>query len=254
MHIVVSLLSEDLLNFFDQTGNQFCWCNTRFRNHSQFIEKGPVDIRLSQYGTIWKFNPPHASHFGGSWERMIGLSRRILDCMLIREKNRLTHEILVTLMAEVPVLLNSRPLVSVSTDPDNPEVLSPSMLLTHKKGQDEQSMLQFGTKDMLCSQWKMVQGLADEFWSKWNKEYLHTLQVRKKWELPIKDLNIGDIVLMRDRELPRPQWPMAIVTKVFPSADRKIRKVEIRTIRDNKPSSFIRPIVELIPLVLTDPK
>ncbi|XP_071133064.1 uncharacterized protein [Mytilus edulis] len=221
---------------------------------AEFIEKGTVDIMLSQHGTIWKFNPPHASHFGGSWERMIGLSRRILDCMLIREKNRLTHEILVTLMAEVSAIVNSRPLVSVSTDPDNPEVLSPSMLLTHKKGQDEQTMLQFGTKDMLRSQWKMVQGLADEFWSKWNKEYLHTLQVRKKWELPIKDLNIGDIVLMRDKELPRPQWPMAIVTKVFPSANMKIRKVEIRTIRDDKPSSFIRPIVELIPLVLTDPK
>ncbi|XP_071122566.1 uncharacterized protein [Mytilus edulis] len=221
---------------------------------AEFIEKGTVDIMLSQYGTIWKFNPPHASHVGGSWERMIGLSRRILACMLIREKNRLTHEMLVTLMAEVSAIVNSRPLVSVSTDPDNPEVLSPSMLLTHKKGQDEQTMLQFGTKDMLRSQWKMVQGLADEFWSKWNKEYLHTLQVRKKWELPIKDLNIGDIVLMRDKELPRPQWPMAIVTKVFPSADMKIRKVGIRTIRDNKPSSFIRPIVELIPLVLTDPK
>ncbi|CAC5390484.1 unnamed protein product [Mytilus coruscus] len=112
---------------------------------AEFIEKGPVDIRLSQYGTIWKFNPPHASHFGGSWERMIGLSRRILDCMLIREKID-SHEILVTLMAEVSAIVNSRPLVSVSTDPDNPEVLSPSMLLTHKKGQDEQSMLQFGTR------------------------------------------------------------------------------------------------------------
>ncbi|VDH98411.1 Hypothetical predicted protein [Mytilus galloprovincialis] len=119
---------------------------------AEFIEKGTVDIMLSQYGTIWKFNPPHASHFGGSWERMIGLSRRILDCMLIREKNRLTHEILVTLMAEVSAIVNSRPLVSVSTDPDNPEVLSPSMLLTHKKGQDEQTMLQFGTKNMLRSQ------------------------------------------------------------------------------------------------------
>ncbi len=27
----------------------------------------------------WQFNPPHASHMAGSWERMIGVARRILD-------------------------------------------------------------------------------------------------------------------------------------------------------------------------------
>jgi hypothetical protein len=31
-------------------------------------------------------------------------------------------------------------------------------------------------KDMIRSQWKLVQGHADEFWSKWTKEYMHTLQ------------------------------------------------------------------------------
>ncbi|CAG2256530.1 unnamed protein product [Mytilus edulis] len=114
----------------------------------------------------------------------------------------------INAISSVGQLLPTSNLLSLSPVLDKHNIL--------RKGQDEQTMLQFGTKDMLRSQWKMVQGLADEFWSKWNKEYLHTLQVRKKWELPIKDLNIGDIVLMRDKELPRPQWPMAIVTKVFP--------------------------------------
>jgi hypothetical protein len=52
---------------------------------AEFSENGPVDKTLSRYGTIWKFNPPHASHFDGSWERMIGISRRILDCMILCE-------------------------------------------------------------------------------------------------------------------------------------------------------------------------
>ncbi len=37
---------------------------------------------LSDEGCKWIFNPPHSSHMGGAWERMIGLSRRILDSML----------------------------------------------------------------------------------------------------------------------------------------------------------------------------
>ena len=31
----------------------------------------------------WIFNPPHASHFGGAWERQIGTARRILDAMFL---------------------------------------------------------------------------------------------------------------------------------------------------------------------------
>jgi hypothetical protein len=33
--------------------------------------------------SAWIFNPHHASHMGGAWERMIGLTRRILDTMLM---------------------------------------------------------------------------------------------------------------------------------------------------------------------------
>lgn len=31
-------------------------------------------------------------------------------------------------------------------------------------------------KDMYKAQWRRVQYLADTFWQRWNKEYLHTLQ------------------------------------------------------------------------------
>ncbi|XP_037115370.1 uncharacterized protein LOC119127506 [Syngnathus acus] len=66
----------------------------------------------------WEFNPPHASHMGGVWERMIEVARRILDSMLLQNKHtRLTHEVLCTLMAEVSAIINARPLVPISSDP-----------------------------------------------------------------------------------------------------------------------------------------
>ena len=68
-------------------------------------------------------------------------------------------------MAEVCAVINSRPLINVSSDPDQPEILSPNILLTHKNSLDEPIMpAQFSVKDMIRSQWKLVQGLADEFW------------------------------------------------------------------------------------------
>ncbi|KAK3542225.1 hypothetical protein QTP86_018786, partial [Hemibagrus guttatus] len=88
---------------------------------------------LGGEGCSWVFNPPHASHMGGAWERMIGVSRRILDSMLQQiSPSCLTHEVLSALMAEVIGIVNSRPLVPISSDPDSPFLLTPAMLLTQK--------------------------------------------------------------------------------------------------------------------------
>ncbi|XP_073488870.1 uncharacterized protein [Aquarana catesbeiana] len=61
-----------------------------------------VERYLSEQGCTWTFNPPHSSHMGGAWERMIGIARRILDSMFLHlGTSKLTHETLTTFMAEV---------------------------------------------------------------------------------------------------------------------------------------------------------
>ena len=117
-----------------------------------------VQAYLSEQGCSWIFNPPHASHMGGSWERMIGVARRILDAMLLQQNTRLTHEVLCTLMT-VSAIINARPLLPVSTDPD-PFILSPSMLLTQKSGVPPPPG-DFTEKDLHTKQWRQVQALAN---------------------------------------------------------------------------------------------
>ena len=103
-------------------------CGTNFVgecNELQAVLK-PADASyikryLLKEGCEWLFNPPHASHTGGAWERMIGVARRVLEAMLadVSPKN-LTHKVLTTLMAEVSASVNARTLVPVSNDPDAP--------------------------------------------------------------------------------------------------------------------------------------
>ncbi|XP_060571866.1 uncharacterized protein LOC132730037 [Ruditapes philippinarum] len=102
---------------------------------------------LQSHDCQWVFNSPHSSHMGGVWERMIGVSRRILEAMLLEVKS-LTHDVLVTLMAEVSAIINSRPIVPVSNDPDIPEVLSPSSLLTQKLECDQTPLGNVDIKDL----------------------------------------------------------------------------------------------------------
>lgn len=71
---------------------------------------------------------------GGAWEQLIGVAHRILDSMFPQHRfSSLTHEVLVTLMAEVCAIMNAKPLLPVSNDPKNPLILTPSMLLTQKQ-------------------------------------------------------------------------------------------------------------------------
>lgn len=73
----------------------------------------------------------HSSHMGGVWEHMIGISRWILNSMLMQtSSSHLTHEVLSTLMTEVTAIINARLLVPIPSDPDSPFLLTPASLLT----------------------------------------------------------------------------------------------------------------------------
>jgi len=92
---------------------------------------------------------------------MIGVARRVLEAMLADvSPKRLTHEVLTTLMAEVSAIINARPLVPVSNDPDAPEVLTPATLLTHKPQHLKPPAGEFSAENLSHKQWKRVQHLV----------------------------------------------------------------------------------------------
>jgi len=50
-----------------------------------------------------------------------------------------------------------------------------------------------------------------------------------KWTQTRRNLQVDDLVLVQDEMQARGHWPLARVTKTFPSADGLVRSVEIRT-------------------------
>nr|XP_055053880.1 uncharacterized protein LOC129439016 [Misgurnus anguillicaudatus] len=205
---------------------------------------------LKEKGCTWLFNPPHSSHMGGSWERLIGVSRRILDAMLLKTgSNQLTHEVLSTLMAEVMAIMNARPLLPVSTDPENPTVLSPTVLLTQKTSALSAPSGNFDTSSLYGKQWKQVQCLADTFWKRWRGEYLSSLQNRRLWTEDKPNINVGDVVLLKDSQVHRNEWPVGLIVNTFPSQDGKVRKVEVRVAKQGTVKTFLRPVTEIIVLL-----
>ena len=125
---------------------------------------------------------------GGAWERMIGLTRRILNVMLMDKAVKvLTHEILTTFLVEASAIINSRPLVPASSDPEYPYILTPYTLLTLKTDKEGEPLGPFNEKDAYTAQWKRAQHLADIFWKRRRKKYIQNLQSRKRWTTNQRD-------------------------------------------------------------------
>ncbi|XP_061193706.1 uncharacterized protein LOC133201933 [Saccostrea echinata] len=214
------------------------------------VTKGPVKNFLDKSKIVWTFNAPHSSHMGGVWERMIGLTRRVLDTLLLGPKGKnVTHEVLSTLMAEVTAIINSRPITTISNDPEVPFVLSPAMLLNQKISGHYSMCMDVDIRDIYKEQWKQVQVLSDLFWQQWKTYYLQNLQSRRKWTSERTNMKVGDVVVIKDRESARCQWSIGLVEEVFPSADGLVRKASVRVMINGKPCTYTRPISELIRLI-----
>lgn len=213
------------------------------------VDEKAVERFLSDHNCTWTFNPPHSSHMGGAWERMIRLTRKILDSMLLQtSSSRLTHEVLSTFMAEVTAIINNRPLIPVSTDPADPFILTPATLLTQKSSTDLVPPENCEKPD-LYKQWRMVQNLASTFWDRWRKQYLATLQYRRKWQHQQTNIPKGSIVLLKDSQSKRNDWPLGIITETYPSQDGRVRKIQVKIIGKDGPKLFLRPINEVVLLL-----
>ena len=157
----------------------------------------------------------------------------------------LTDDLLVTLMTEAESIINSRPLTPILPDPDAEEPLTPNHLLMMRSSTSPPGLFK-GTDCYSQKRWRQVQYLADQFWLRFRREYLQTLQVRQKWHKKEPNFSINDLVLMYDENAPRGSWPLGKVVEVYPDSQGNVRQVLVRT----KTQTFKRPISKLCRLKL----
>ncbi|KAL7724363.1 hypothetical protein ACLKA6_005827 [Drosophila palustris] len=92
--------------------------------------------------------------------------------------------------------------------------------------------------------WRNCQYYAQQFWQRWSSEYLSRLQRLQEKE----NLQIGDLVLIKDERFPSNQWPLGRILETHAGCDGLIRVV---TLKSNG-GVLKRPIVKLCPLPTQD--
>ena len=140
-----------------------------------------------------------------------------------------TFEEMSTLLAQIEAVLNSRPLMPISSDDTDLSVLTPGHFLI---GQPITALPDRDYSNMrILRRWNLVQKTIQDFWRRWSNEYLTSLNYHQKWRKPHRNVQIGDLVLIKNENIFRCQWPLARVIKVFPGENGRVRVADVKTQR-----------------------
>lgn len=213
---------------FSDNGTSFVGAEKAIANaYKQWREDGTVD-RVATRGTEWKFMTPATPHQGGIYEAAVKSMkyhlRRIIGARLME------YQHLLNLLIEVEAILNSRPLSPLSDDPEDILALTPAHFLV-----GEPLILpppfRHTNSDNLEGRklWSERRKMIEHFWKRWEVEYLTTLQERKKWRREKENVQVGQLVILKDENLPPAQWKMGRIIETLPGKDGLVRNVMVKT-------------------------
>ncbi|XP_067265288.1 uncharacterized protein [Chanodichthys erythropterus] len=188
------------------------------------------------------FNPPGAPHFGGCWEREIRSIKTALQVTIGAQT--VTEEVLRTVLIEIEGILNSKPLGYTSSNICDIDPITPNCFLIGRRDASLPQVI-YQESDVLSKRrWRHSQLLADHFWRHFIKYYLPSLQARQKWRVEKENLQIGNVVMVVDPQLPRALWPVGKITEVFPGSDDRVRSVTVKV----EKRTYTRPVARLVKL------
>ena len=232
-------------------------CGTNFIANNNLSEVEWSELVSGNYHSPkWKFLPPRASHMAGVWERKVGAIKSILNVTMgLLGKRNLSREDFTTLLLEAASTVNHTPLAEVSADPNDPYPVSPACLLNLRSTESmtvppstEDDILAYGKR-----RWRRVNYLAEQFSTRWRRDYLHSLQVRRKWLRPSRNIEVGDVVVIK-QETQRNTWPLGIVTETKANRDGFVRSatVQLKPSKSGSNKFLDRAVHDLVVVTTAD--
>lgn len=263
LEVAEDLSSQGFLDVFDRfisrrglPKTMYCDNGTAFTGAARVmandLEKWrtkDVQERIASHGVTWRFITPGAPHHGGLWEAAVKSAKKHLVRMLGNQSIRFGQ--LLTLLARIEACLNSRPLTPIYDDPAQGLVLTPGDFLI---GRPLLTRLHPDVNDEIpenrLKYHQRLQRMVQHFWERWSKEYLQQLQSRSKWNHPHENLQVGEVVIIMENNLPPTAWRLGRIAATQPGQDGLVRSVTLDVMMPNGGKHQIsRPIQKLCRLL-----
>ncbi|XP_003739980.1 uncharacterized protein LOC100905902 [Galendromus occidentalis] len=208
---------------------------------------------LAERRIDWDFICPRAPWRGGMYERLVGTFKRALVKTL--GSSYISFEEFRTIVAELGSVINDRPITHASTDVDAPTALTPGHLL--RGGPPTATLASVEPLNRLGPNGR-VDGKELRDAQKMKTSYFRSLSVRwyREYILMLRSANltsgheaepiqINDVCLLKDDNLPRVRWVLVRVLDAHPGRDGLVRTY---TVRFENGTTSRRPAQLLIPL------
>ena len=238
-----------LQNLFSDQGTNFKGADREIHEELKAWDKNQVSTELEKQGLTWTFGPADCGSAGGAWERLIGMTKKLIRSVVGTEN--LDNDEFETVIAGSMGIMNRRPLVRASADMNDPMVLSPChflypYLFTNSATSivpplpDQTARLQKG--------WKNSQILLDRFWNEFQTEYV-TKFLRRNGSQEYEKLRVGDVVIVSDSQQPREYWKFAVIKETLNNEETRPRIVKLQ---DARGKTFSRHANSIVRLELSD--
>ena len=225
-------------------GTNFVGAKRILKELYEFLKESQTNQTIADFcstqGIQWDFIPERAPHFGGLWESAVKSLKTHLHRIV--GNSRLNFEELTTVLSQIEACLNSRPLgVVPHYNDEGVQVLTPGHFLIGcpLKAIPDHDLTYHPISTL--RRWHLCEALVRHFWKRWQSEYLISLRKSSKWRKPVKNLEVGDIVVLREDSTMPTQWPIARIIEAHQGQDGLVRVVKLRT----KSGVYTRPVTKV---------
>ena len=193
-----------------------------------------VQEHLSSNNIRWKHQTPRLPWMGGHFECLVRTIKASLATAI--SKKLLTLEAFTTIVKEAENIVNSRPLIYQS-DNSRDIPLTPSQLAWGRDLTLLPPLLQpvdpldedYDAK-ATRTQYIVLNDALERFRKRWQNEYLISLRDKhynQCAENPSHHLRVGQLVMVKHDNLHRIEWPLGVITAVYPDERGVIRTAEV---------------------------
>ncbi|XP_072389469.1 uncharacterized protein [Diabrotica undecimpunctata] len=233
------------LQLFSDNGTNFIGAKSELDEISSFLTNNKTELAsfCANDKIAWKFIPANSPHFGGIWEA--GIKSMKVHLRRTMKNNLLIFEEFQTLLVQVESVLNSQPLSPLSSNPNDFNPITPAHFLIGRPftSLPEPDLTDISTNRL--SRYQHLQMMHQHIWHRWSKEYMGELQQRQKWfSDPSPNIQVGQLVLIKDIRFPPLCWPLGRVTAIHPGQDGVTRVVTVKTAR----GEYKRAVKNISPL------
>ncbi|XP_050296340.1 uncharacterized protein LOC126736152 [Anthonomus grandis grandis] len=219
-------------------GKNFLGASSKLKEFGHFLEdyQSKLEGLVKDEGIKWHFIPAYSPHFGGLWEAGVKTVKYHLKRVV--GNHNVSYEDFTTILCQIEAIVNSRPLTPMSSDPRDLDVITPAHFLIGRRLTSVPDKNLLSVSENRLARFERLQQMQQSFWSRWCKEYVAELQNRVKWKHSKDKLKEGDLVLIKEDNIPPLDWRMGRVLRLYPGVDGTSRVAILKTLRGEVTRSF----------------